>query len=95
MITRAEIMALLQSALRRPGPAVRRIQTLAWDTPEDQMEIDGQAREVLRDLAYDLGYVLQGTGARGEEPSLFGPERAKAEIQAALAKLQGSAGGPG
>jgi hypothetical protein len=93
MITRAEIMALLQSALRRPGPAVRRIQTLAWDTPEDQMEIDGQEREVLRDLAYDLEYVLQGTGSRGEEPSLFGPERVKAEIDAALVRLKAPSGG--
>ena len=74
---------------------MQRIQTLAWDTPDSEMGIDSQEREVLRDLAYDLGYVLQGTGARGEEPSLFGAERAKAEIQAALAKLQGSAGGPG
>ena len=46
--------------------------------------------EILRELAYDLEFFVANERNRQQDPSYFGPERAKAVISIGLRALSGS-----
>jgi len=86
-VRKANVYALLEKAIREPSnlaEVVAQLQHGVWNSAE----IPEAADEILRELAYDLDYFEPSIGARAEDPSFFGEERAVAEIKKALERLR-------
>jgi len=65
--------------------AIKNIQQAIWNRVPDGT--DDPRWTILRDLAHDLDFFEPDKTARIQEPSLFGEERARSEIRAALQQL--------
>lgn len=90
MASEADLVAVLQSALRAPDELVQRVaefQRLVWDRAPDDAGLGVDATEIFVTLAYDLDFFVPDPRDRAEDASYFGPERARSEIEAALAAL--------
>lgn len=83
------VIRVLEQALRRGSSlsaCITCAQNLVWDheaLPSDNAEV----WEILRQLAYDLDYFEPDSKLRAHDPSYFGEDRARAEIQTALKSL--------
>jgi hypothetical protein len=87
LVTTESLVELLASALADPQerPAtIRAFQHGVWD---HDPQPDDEVWAVLNDLAYDLDFYEPDVTVRREDPSLFGNERAEAEIRQALRKV--------
>lgn len=85
-----ELIRLLVEALldrQRRVHAVRQFQERVWH-PGTQEEREGDAWEVLRELAYDLDFYEPNPLMRRESASFFGDAQAEQEIREALDKLK-------
>lgn len=84
----AEALKLMRAIVsdRRSLPgAIASFQRLVWKEP---LAGSCAAQEILRDLAYDLEYYEPDPVARAEDPSFFDDDRAVAEVEAALTRIQ-------
>ncbi len=83
------LVALLIQALREPlrrKELVGRFQTLVWDGLDPSLS--SLARDVLRELAYDLDFFEANPSTRAEDGSYFGHRRFEEEVRAALVRLR-------
>lgn len=89
MVALPELVELLERALAdRAGRRehIRRLEGLVWDT---EKFIGGEHMdELLRDLAYDLGYYEPDADARSEYAGYYGDDRLEDYIRSALTKLR-------
>jgi hypothetical protein len=70
---------------RALSEAIASFQQLVWKEP---LRGSSAVQEILRDLAYDLEYYEPDPRARAEDSSFYDDERAIAEIEEALARIE-------
>jgi hypothetical protein len=54
---------------------------------DDELVMTDGQKVILRDVAFDLAFFVADPGWRAEDPSYYGPERARSEIENALERL--------
>ena len=87
----ADIRHILERACADPAfldNAIARLQTWAWLTPREQLQLSQPEHTRLKDLAYDLDFFVRNPEWRSEDPSYIGPEEAVARIREALPSFQ-------
>lgn len=87
MTALTELETLLRSALAESQPASKDIVATFIRTIGSCSD-EGEEWEILRDLAWDLSFYDSDPRARAEDPSYYGEERLKTEIEEALGKLE-------
>ena len=86
----SEAVKLMQEIVqeRRALPeAIASLQQLVWN---GELTGSSAVQEILRELAYDLEYYQPDPQVRAEDTSLYDEERAIAEIEEALARIERS-----
>jgi hypothetical protein len=90
VITLEELVGTLKRALHDPEYLETGIRTfmITVDAADDDELVmtDGQ-KVILRDVAFDLAFFVADPEWRAEDPSYYGPERARSEIENALERL--------
>jgi len=84
----SEVVKLMREMVRdrRALPeAIASLQQLVWKEP---LTGSSAAQEILRELAYDLEYYEPDPRARAEDSSFYDDDRAVAEIEEALTRIE-------
>jgi len=92
MITLSELTRLLEQALADPArleALIGQFQRTVFAAGDEELALSPALREIVRELALDLEYFVASPEKRAEDPSYFGHDRARREIEEALAKLRG------
>jgi hypothetical protein len=84
----AEIVKFLRKMVENREELPERVPELQDMVWKEQLAGSSAIQEILRDLAYDLDFYEPDPHARAEDESYFGDERALAEIQEALEKVE-------
>lgn len=66
---------------------IKLFQETIWNS--ETMDVSEAQEETLRQLAYDLDFYSPDSGARAEDPKLYGEQRLIQEIEAVLNRLTG------
>jgi hypothetical protein len=93
MLILDELRRMLRSILAEPHldtAQIKRFQQLVWDEAEAIQGASETQEQTVRDLAYDLDWYEPADRIRAEAPGFFGEDRARREIQQALAAIQES-----
>ncbi len=83
----AQVVKLLREIPNDPRElpeAIATFQQLVWTEP---LTGSSAVLEIVRELAYDLDYYQPDPQARAEDPSYYDDDRAVAEIEEALTRI--------
>ncbi len=86
MTYRDVIMRELRGVLEEPDRRIRHIKTfqrLIWE--HEDLGLDPEEHEILRDLAQDLDYYR--VGGELNDPTYYGDERLESEVQSVLRRM--------